>query len=75
MSVEYANVFESRQVFNPAKRKAGYGSNIPTDWEVRLSENGKWIKVFAVCYSNRASFYINHDSKQLYIRESDFNRR
>lgn len=34
----------------------GYGKKLPTEYMVR--HNGKWRRVYAVCYSNSASHYI-----------------
>lgn len=35
---------------------SGYGSRIPTRYMVR--EYGRWRRVYAVCWSNVASYYI-----------------
>lgn len=71
-AIEYANVASHRTVVNNAKRPAdGYGSKIPTDHQVQLVGETLWRKVYAVCFSNVASFYILTNGKKLYIRDAD----
>ena len=36
--------------------QSGYGSKLPTPYEVR--RNGRWQRVYAICYSNAATHYI-----------------
>jgi len=39
-------------------RQDGYGKKISTEYEVKLEGCGeRWYKVYAVCFSNVASFY------------------
>lgn len=73
MPVTYADAVQFRRVPNPAKRpEDGYGDKIPTDWQVMLRFESKWRKVYAVCFSNVASYYITVKKQDLYIRDSDF---
>lgn len=39
------------------RSKSGYGSKIPTTHMIKL-ENNRWYRVYAICYSNVASYYI-----------------
>lgn len=41
--------------------KSGYGSRIPTQYMVKWA--GRWMRVYAICYSNAATLYIGpkHD--------------
>ena len=36
---------------------SGYGNRIPTAHMIKLSNN-RWYRVYAICYSNVASYYI-----------------
>jgi len=47
----------------------GYGDKIPTCWTVILKGEKKERRVWAICYSNMASFYVVVNKKHLYIRE------
>lgn len=71
-TIEYANVAAHREIPNNAKRPAdGYGSKIPTDHQVRLMGETAWRKVYAICYSNVASFYIISYGNKLFVRDAD----
>ncbi len=73
MPVEYADVEDIKKVLNPAKRPDdGYGSAIPTNWQVKIKGEKRYRKILAVCYSNVVSYYVNVKDKALYIRYSDF---
>jgi len=39
------------------RSKSGYGSKIPTTLMIKLVNN-RWYRVYAICYSNVASYYI-----------------
>lgn len=70
--IKYAEVADVRKVPNPAKRPVdGYGANIPTDYQVRLKGESKWRKVYAICYSNVASFFINVGNERRIIHDYD----
>jgi len=71
-AIEYANVAAHRRVPNNAKRPIdGYGRKIPTDHQVQLAGESTWRKVYAICFSNAASFYIIVKGKSLYIHDAD----
>ena len=52
-------VIDQKITSRPINRsKSGYGNKIPTDRMIKLANN-RWYRVYAICYSNAASFYIN----------------
>lgn len=53
--------------------QSGYGNKIPTTRMVILRDDKKKIKrrVYAICWSNVASFYIIKDGERIFIRDSD----
>lgn len=50
---------------------SGYGSKIPTGYLIKLQGEGREYRVYAVCYSNAASFYIVRKREKIFIRDSD----
>lgn len=36
--------------------RTGYGSKLPTEHQIHL--NGRWRRVYSVCFSNVATFYV-----------------
>ena len=44
---------------------SGYGSRIPTRYMVRFKD--KWRRVYAICYSNCATFYIGKASDKTIV--------
>lgn len=55
----------------PGQRPSGYGSKISTDYAIRFNGKGRAYRVYAVCYSNVASFYVVVGGKQLFVRGVD----
>ena len=55
---------------DPAPRSgrtlSGYGRRIPTTRKTWY--NGRWYRVYAICYSNAASHYITANGEKLFIR-------
>jgi hypothetical protein len=49
---------------------SGYGSKLTTRWMVRLG--GRLRRIYAICYSNVASYYIISKGERLFIRDSAF---
>jgi hypothetical protein len=43
----------------------GYGSKIPTSWQVRLHK--RWHRIYVVCYSNSGSAYVRTSKGVLYL--------
>ena len=37
---------------------SGYGKRIPTPWMVKLPGNNRWRRVYAACFSNAATSYV-----------------
>ncbi len=52
----------------PGQSPSGYGSKISTDFIVRFA--GRVYRVYAVCHSNAASYYIIVKRKKLFVRTS-----
>lgn len=52
------------------KSITGYGSKLPTQYMV-LTNNRKY-RVYAICFSNCASYYILINKERVYLRDSDF---
>lgn len=48
---------------NPSR--TGYGSKIPTEYRVHY--NGRWRRVYAICFSNVATFYIPDGKDKLIV--------
>jgi hypothetical protein len=50
----------------------GYGSKLTTEHMVKV-EGGRdvWRRVYAICYSNAASFFVMLDYKRVFVRDSD----
>ncbi len=72
MEIKYAEIADFRKYNNPAKRPVdGYGNNIPTDYQVRLKGESKWRKVYAICHSNVASFFVNIGNERQMIHDYD----
>jgi hypothetical protein len=44
----------------------GYGARIPTSWKAPY--NGKLYRVYATCFSNAGSLWIQSKGEKLYIR-------
>ena len=42
---------------------SGYGSRIPTRYMIR-QPGGRWRRVYAICWSNVASFYVGGRDRQ-----------
>jgi hypothetical protein len=73
-TVRYATVLDVTATDStPLSRSAsGYGRKLPTRFTVRVAEDpSRERKVWAICYSNAASFYVVVRGQDLFIRESD----
>lgn len=46
--------------------RTGYGKRIPTAYRVRLWDS-KWRRVYAACYSNVATTYIEYGGKRYIV--------
>lgn len=44
---------------------SGYGSRIPTDYMVWC--NGRWRRVYCVCWANVGSLYIGRGSSKIFV--------
>lgn len=54
----------------PRNRSAsGYGNKLPTHWMVRFGKRN--YRVYAICWSNVASYYILIGKQAYYLREAD----
>ena len=69
--VEYANVTKTRRVPRVIKTTGdGYGDKLPTPYQVQLSGSSIWRNVFAICWSNAASFYVNVGGNRKFVSEA-----
>ena len=52
-------------------RSSGYGDKIPTRWKVKYGETPRqlasWRRVYAVCWGNASSVYIEMYGERLYL--------
>ena len=63
-------IYETVEVFKrdaPASGQpvTGYGKRIPTGWMVRWGSRN--YRVYAVCYSNVASYYIRSNGNRIFL--------
>lgn len=71
MSVTYANVTGHRRTDKVIVPKGdGYGARLPTNHQVQIDGEQRWLNVWAICYSNAASFYVNAKGQRLFVRDS-----
>jgi len=52
---------------NPPKNRSvsGYGSKLPTQYMVKWQS--KWRRVYAICWSNVATFYIGQNGQKIIV--------
>lgn len=48
----------------------GYGDRIKSPYLVRLNQTGPWRRVYAISWSNVASFYVRVGGERLFIRQT-----
>lgn len=54
----------------PRHRSAtGYGDKNPTQYRIKLSDN-RWRRVYAICYGNAASVYVNSNGVRLFLDDA-----
>lgn len=63
-----AKVISMVRDLNPPRnpRADGYGNKIPTHYRIMLEDN-RWRRVYAICYGNSASFYVNSRGHRLFL--------
>lgn len=49
---------------------SGYGSKLTTEYMVRITGSIRWHRVYAICWSNVASFYVVWKHTRLFLRDS-----
>lgn len=82
MAVEYVSGFQV--ILSPVKKRGpswyqlapgqgqdGYGRKIHTDYKIKLPDNSRLFRVYCVCFSNVASFYISKGGQDYYLRDSE----
>ena len=47
----------------------GYGRKLTTEYKITLPGHPRAYRVYAICYSNVASFYILRRGKRLFLRD------
>lgn len=55
----------------PGQTQEGYGDKISTDWVCKI-EGCKPVRVYAVCWSNAASFYVIYGKTKCYLHSTEF---
>ena len=71
------HTFEQRIAPPPTaygRSATGYGSRIPTDYQVRVDYRGPWRRVYAICWSNAASLWVSVKGQRFYFRDCDLLR-
>ena len=58
----------------PRVRLDGYGHKIPTSYVVNFSQPKKRCRVYATCWSNVASFWVQRNGKVYHLQSWDFDR-
>jgi hypothetical protein len=75
-SIQYANVASLiRTGSRPRSGQtvSGYGRRLPTEWIATLVESPKIRRrVYAICVSNVASYYVRVRGERLYVADSAF---
>jgi len=76
--VEYATVTAHADIelkwqrLGLTQTASGYGSKLTTRHMVKIEGfRDIWRRVYAICYSNAASFYVVAGGKRLFIRDCD----
>lgn len=57
----------SKPLKNPYFTASGYGNKLPTEYAVIF--NNRLHRVYAICYSNVASFYVISQKKKYFVNE------
>ena len=61
---------EARQTTEPTRgTRSGYGSKLPIPLKLKLAK--RWHRVYAVCWSNAATYYIVKGGQPHYIATGD----
>lgn len=50
---------------------SGYGSKIPTGYMVQLDGDKRWRRLYAICYSNVATFFVVVTGERVIVRDAD----
>lgn len=58
--------YQQREAPRSGQTRTGYGSKLPTDHMVHFE--GRWRRVYAICFSNCATLYIlDRDNSKLIV--------
>ena len=52
----------------PGQNQTGYGSKISTDYVLVFNGSKRQRRIYAICWSNAASHYVNVEGKALFLR-------
>ena len=58
----------------PRVRLDGYGHKIPTSYVVNFRQPAKRCRVYATCWSNVASFWVQRNGKVYHLQSWDFEK-
>jgi hypothetical protein len=66
----YLDVVESKFAESPRSGGAssGYGKDIPISDMVKIQGSDIWRRVYAVCYSNSASYYVKIKNERILLK-------
>ena len=56
-------------------RMDGYGQKIPTSYVVKFPHRQRTSRVYATCWSNVASFWVQIDKAVFHLHGWDFNKK
>jgi hypothetical protein len=72
-SAPYIIIIERERLWweecGPLQTATGYGARLTTEYKLRLPDSSRSYRVYSVCYSNCASFYILRHGVRLFLRD------
>lgn len=63
-------VSKRRTVTPPNRSRSGYGSKLPTSWQLQLKDK-RWRRVYVIQWSNAGSAYILSKGTKLFLCSYD----
>lgn len=64
--IEYMQERELKDFYSSP---SGYGRKIRTAYMLRLKSTGRLHRVYAICYSNCASYYIRYLGRDVFVQD------
>lgn len=71
MAIEYGTVAAVQVTEQPryGQTASGYGSKVPTRYKVRLADDQRWRRVYAMVYGNSGSIYVQVKGRDVFLDE------